>query len=63
MVEDALPHGWQEIENADHDVERYNPQPISRFEHVETGVGIRLTPVDPSVRTGSGAEADGEGES
>lgn len=60
MAEDALPSGWQEIDDTDRDAGRYNPQPISRFEHGETGVGIRLTPADPKAGTGSGPGDDGE---
>ena len=65
MVEDILPSGWQEVANADHDSVRYNPQSISRFEHTETSVGIRVTPAEPNagVGTGSGAGSGGGSES
>lgn len=62
MVEDALPAGWREVDDTDQDAGRYNPQPISRFEHTETGLGVRLTPTDPNAGTGSGGGAEGEGE-
>jgi len=65
MVEDSLPSGWQEVEDTEHDSERYNPQPISRFEHTGTGAGIRLTPAEPNAGTGSNGGADeseGKGE-
>ena len=35
---------------------------ISRFEHAETGVGIRLSPAEPSTGTGSGTGPNGESE-
>lgn len=59
MVDDALPDGWQEVDDTEHDAGRYNPQPVSLFEHAGTGVGIRLTPTDPNVGTGGEAEDDG----
>jgi hypothetical protein len=62
MAERALPTGWQEVNNADHDAARYNPQPISRFEQTETGVGIRLSPAEPTTGTGSGTGPDGDSE-
>ena len=62
MAERALPTGWQELDDADHDATRYNPQPISRFEHAETGVGIRLSPAEPSTGTGGGTGPNGESE-
>jgi hypothetical protein len=62
MAERALPTGWQERNDADHDAARYNPQPISRFEHESTKVGIRLSPAEPSTGTGSGTGPDGDSE-
>ncbi|PSQ23559.1 hypothetical protein BRD01_06295 [Halobacteriales archaeon QS_8_65_32] len=61
MVEDALPSGWREVNDAEHDSGRYNPQPISRYEHGGTGVGIRLTPADPNAGTGNAGGTGGEG--
>lgn len=62
MSTNALPSGWQEVNDTEHEASRYNPQPISRFEHVETGVGIRLTPADPNAGTGASGGTGGEGE-
>jgi hypothetical protein len=61
MTEHALPTAWQEIDDTDHDAGRYNPRPISRFEHGETGAGIRLAPAGPNVGADGGTGTDGEG--
>lgn len=56
----VTPTGWRELDDTDHDAGRYNPQPISRFEHAKTGVGIRLSPSEPSTGTDSETGPDGE---
>jgi hypothetical protein len=61
MTEDTLPTGWREIDDTDQDAGRYNPQPIGRYEH-ESGVGLRLTPSDPTVETASSGEVESEPE-
>ena len=54
MPDDAMPTGWQKADQPDDEMTRYNPQPVTEYEHTETNVGIQLIPSDP--QTGSAGE-------
>jgi hypothetical protein len=53
MMNDALPSGWRPADQPDDTMTRYNPQPVTQYEHAETDVGVQLIPIDPQ----SGSEA------
>ena len=54
MPDDATPTGWQKADQPDDEMTRYNPQPVTQYEHTETDVNIQLIPSNP--QTGSASE-------
>lgn len=54
MVDDATPTGWRKTDQPDDEMTRYNPQPVTQYEHTETDVGIQLIPSNP--QTGRASE-------
>lgn len=47
MPDDATPTGWQKADQPDDEMTRYNPQPVTEYEHTEADVGVQLIPTDP----------------
>ena len=56
MPNNEIPTGWQKPNQPDDEITRYNPQPVTEYEHTETNVTIQLIPSDQ--QTGSTSEDD-----
>jgi hypothetical protein len=54
MTDDSLPTGWQKTDQPNDELTRYNPQPVTQYDHTETDTGIQLIPTDQ--QTGSASE-------
>jgi hypothetical protein len=53
MTDDAVPTGWQQPAEPDDEMTRYNPQPVTQYEHATTDVGVQLTPIEPHTESAS----------
>lgn len=53
MRDDATPTGWRKADQPDDEMTRYNPQPVTQYEHAETDIGIQLIPTDPQTVSAS----------
>jgi hypothetical protein len=56
MTDGALPTGWRRADQPDDEMTRYNPQPVTEYEHTETDVGVQLIPINSQA--GSASEND-----
>jgi hypothetical protein len=54
MPNNEMPTGWQKADQPDDELTRYNPQPVTEYEHTETNIAIQLIPSDQ--QTGSTSE-------
>ena len=53
MSGNETPTGWQKPDQPDDELTRYNPQPVTEYEHTETNVAIQLVPAGPQTESTS----------
>lgn len=46
MPNNEMPTGWQKSDQPDDELIRYNPQPVTEYEHTETNIALQLIPSD-----------------
>lgn len=53
----AVPSGWEKRDESDDEMMRYNPQPVTQYEHAATGVGVQLLSINPKTERAMRATA------
>jgi hypothetical protein len=46
MSDNGLPSGWHHADQPDDAMTRYNPQPVTQYDHPETDVSVQLLPTE-----------------
>ncbi len=54
MPNNEMPTGWQKADQPDDELIRYNPQPVTEYEHTETNIALQLIPSDQQTGSTSG---------
>lgn len=49
MTNDATPARWRKTDQPDNEMTRYNPQPVTQYEHEEVDIGVQIIPTDPQT--------------